>query len=244
VANNFFQFKQFTVQQQFCAMKVSTDSCIFGAAVAEAFAETELQADNTIANYLDIGTGTGLLSLMLAQKTSAVIDAVEIDNTAYEQAGNNFSVSPFKEKLSIYNNDVLHFNPGKKYDGIICNPPFFEGDLKTGNQQLNAAKHSTTFTLQQLIQIADAHLKDSGILVVLLPFHRVDDFITDAIGLNFYVQQKILLRHTVQHPYFRGILFFSKTNTSSVTKELIIKNEAGNYTDDFIHLLKDYYLYL
>jgi tRNA1Val (adenine37-N6)-methyltransferase len=240
VANSFFQFKQFTVHQEFCAMKVSTDSCIFGATVAEAFAAKGLQA----ANYLDIGAGTGLLSLMLAQKTSAFIDAVEIDKNASEQAKNNFDASPFKERLSVYNSDILHFNSSKKYDGIICNPPFFEGDLQSPDEKKNTAKHDTSLTLQQLLFISDNHLKDEGTLAVLLPYHRVDDFITEAVVQNFYVEEKILVRNSLHHPYFRGILFLSKINTLSITRQLVIKNETGNYTGEFISLQKDYYLYL
>jgi tRNA1Val (adenine37-N6)-methyltransferase len=240
VANSFFQFKQFTVQQEFCAMKVSTDSCIFGAINAEAFSGKELQA----ARYLDIGTGTGLLSLMLAQKTNALIDAVEIDTNAFEQARSNFNASPFKERLSIYNNDILYFKPGKKYDGIICNPPFFEGDLQSPDEKKNTAKHDTTLTLQQLLSAACNHLKDAGTLSVLLPYHRVDDFIKEAVTQNFYVEEKILLRNSLHHPYFRAILFLSKINNLSITRHLLIKNEAGSYTSEFVALLKDYYLYL
>ncbi len=225
-------------------MKVSTDSCIFGAAVAEVLADKELQATEGVAYYLDIGAGTGLLSLMLAQKTTAFIDAVEIDIAAYDQSSINFKASSFKDKLSVYNTDIHHYNPGKKYDAIICNPPFFEGDLKSADEKKNVAKHATTLTLQQLVKATNSHLKSDGLFVVLLPYHRTDDFIEEVAGLAFYLQQKILLRHTLQHPYFRSILFLSKIKTTSTTKELVIKNEAGNYTDEFICLLKDYYLYL
>jgi len=244
LANNFFQFKQFTVQQQFCAMKVSTDACILGAAVTEVFAKKALLTEDEKQHYLDIGTGTGLLSLMLAQKTTALIDAVEIDTAAYDEASTNFNASPFKERLSIYNSDMLYFNPAKKYDGIICNPPFFEGDLRSPDAKKNAARHDTTLTLQQLLKIADNHLKESGLLAVLLPYHRIDVFIKDAVELQFWLKEKILLRHTATHPYFRAILFLSKIKTSSATKELVIKNNVGNYTEDFVFLLKDYYLYL
>ena len=244
MANTFFQFKTFTVHQQFCAMKVSSDSCIFGAAVAEVIAGKELQATGGITNYLDIGAGTGLLSLMLAQKTTAFIDAVEIDIAAYEQSSINFEASPFKDKLSVYNTDILHFNPGKEYDAIICNPPFFEGDLKSVDEKKNVAKHDTALTLQRLLKVIDGLLKSDGLFAVLLPYHRIDDFIKQATDLHFYLIEKIFIRHTSTHSYFRGILFFSKIKTTSSTKELVIKNEAGNYTNEFICLLKDYYLYL
>ncbi len=244
MANFFFQFKQFTVHQQFCAMKVSTDSCIFGAAIAESLAAKELQDAGSINHYLDIGTGTGLLSLMLAQKTTAFIDAVEIDNDAFEEAKNNFNESIFKERVSIYNSDILHFSFSTKYDAIICNPPFFEGDLQSTDKKKNTAKHDTGLTLQQLLLIADAHLKDDGTLAVLLPYHRVDNFINKASALNFCIAEKILLRNNLNHPYFRGILFLSKINMPTINRQLVIKNEAGDYSREFVALLKDYYLYL
>lgn len=225
-------------------MKVSTDSCIFGAAVAESFAAKELQALDSISHYLDIGTGTGLLSLMLAQKTRAFIDAVEIDNSAFEEAKNNFNKSPFTERISIYNNDILHLNSSKKYDAVICNPPFFEGDLQSTDKKKNTAKHDTGLTLQQLLLAANAHLKDEGTFAVLLPYHRVDNFIKEASALNFYVAEKILLRNSLHHPYFRTILFLSKIKTPSTSRQLVIKNEDGNYTSEFEALLKDYYLHL
>jgi tRNA1Val (adenine37-N6)-methyltransferase len=241
VANIFFQFKQFIVYQQHCAMKVSTDACIFGAAAAAFFADVPEQAD-TDRCYLDIGTGTGLLSLMLAQQTTAAIDAVEIDNAAFEQATQNFSASPFRKQLTAHHTDVLKFEPGKKYNGILCNPPFFEGDLQSGDAMKNAAKHSTTFTLLQLLTTADRLLTADGILAVLLPYHRVNAFIQSANGLLFYLQQQILVRHTTAHPFFRGILFLSRQQSTAHTTELVIKNEGHAYTDAFIDLLKDYYL--
>ena len=225
-------------------MKVSTDACIFGAATAEVFATKELQAIESSTNYLDIGTGTGLLSLMLAQKTTAFIDAAEIDTAAYEQARENFTASAFKERLFIYNTDILHFGGNKKYNGIICNPPFFEGDLPSPDKKKNAAKHDTTLTLQQLLKIACSLLKENGLLAVLLPYRRVAKFEKNAAALSFYLHQKILLQHTLQHSCFRAILFLSKIKTTSTTKKLVIKNEDNTYTDACFLLLKDYYLHL
>ena len=225
-------------------MKVSTDACIFGAVAAEVFAAKELQATGSSNNYLDIGTGTGLLSLMLAQKTTAFIDAAEIDTAAYEQASENFTTSVFKERLSVYNTDILHFSSNKKYNGIICNPPFFEGDLPSPDKKKNAAKHDTTLTLLQLLKIAYSLLTENGLLAVLLPHRRVAEFEKNAAAHSFFLHKKILLQHTLQHPCFRAILFLSKIKTTSTIKQLVIKNEDNTYTDACILLLKDYYLHL
>src|SRR5437868_5022622 len=142
--NNYFQFKQFIIQQDNCAMKVCTDACLFGAYIAN-----ELQSIpvNTI---LDIGAGTGLLSLMLAQKTTAVIDAVEIDNAAFEQAKENIAASPWKEKINTYHADISTFKTGKRYEHIISNPPFFEDDLRSNDEKKNFAKHDSSLTLENL----------------------------------------------------------------------------------------------
>ena len=225
-------------------MKVSTDGCIFGALISKVFTDNVLKNKDSFSNLLDIGTGTGLLSLMLAQKNMALIDAVEIDISAFRQASDNFLSSPFAERISILNKDILKYNPGKKYDGIICNPPFFEGDLKSADVSKNAAKHDTTLTLKQLLKAVKNLLKSDGLFAVLLPFHRIKEFEVEAFALNIFLQEKILVRHTLKHPYFRGVLIFSLMETAIVTRELTIKNSDNQYTPEFIDLLKDYYLYL
>ncbi|MEP7255408.1 MAG: methyltransferase [Ferruginibacter sp.] len=235
--NNYFQFKQFTVFQDKCAMKVCTDACLFGAIIANYQMQT--------ANCLDIGTGTGLLSLMYAQKNdNAIIDAVEIDKDAAEQAKNNFTASPWAERLHVFNTDVLVFKAEKKYDCIISNPPFFEDDLKSTDENKNKAKHDTSLSLIQLLQIVETHLNKDGIFAVLLPYHRVNYFIEEVAKANLYLNQQILVRQTAKHDFFRGILFFSPIKNKLQNTEIIIKDNEGKYTDAFVAALKDYYLYL
>ena len=240
MANTYFQFKQFKIEQQNCAMKVCTDACLFGAILAEKI----YREQNKVSNLLDIGTGTGLLSLQVAQKNSISIDAVEIDRDSYEQAQQNFSNSPWSEKLRIYNTDILDFVADKKYDCIISNPPFYEGDLKSDNSKKNAAKHDSTLKLEQLFKVIEEHLSPPGYFAVLLPYQRVDYFITLAADFNYKVQEKWMIRPTDAHPFFRGILFFSLAKTEIITKEISIKDSTGNYTAEFVDLLKEYYLQL
>ena len=236
--NNYFQFKQFTVFQDKCAMKVCTDACLFGAMVPPAPPKGEY-------SVFDIGTGTGLLSLMFAQKNpAAIIDAVEIDEDASEQAKDNFVTSPWPERLNIFHADILNFDPQKKYDCIISNPPFFEDDLKSTDENKNNAKHDTSLSLIQLLQIVESHLNRDGIFAVLLPYHRVNYFIEEASKFDLYLNQQILIRQTPKHDYFRGILFFSTVKTQLQNTEIIIKDNEGKYTDAFVAALKDYYLYL
>jgi len=221
-------------------MKVCTDACIFGAFIAAQINKRQLGTGN----LLDIGTGTGLLSLMAAQKTEGNIDAIEIDKAAYQQAIINFEQSPWRRRLTIHNIDALQYAPGKKYNCIISNPPFFEGDLKSANSKKNAAKHDTTLSLEQLLDIVARNLSPQGFFAVLLPYHRVGYFIETANAANFFLNQQLLIQHTRLHPFFRGILFFSQTKTVVTTNELAIKNEKGSYTPEFIELLQDYYLHL
>lgn len=238
MSNNYFQFKQFTIHQDQCAMKVCTDACLFGALVAN-----EIQLDNT-KHILDIGTGTGLLSLMLAQKNNATINAVEIDSAAFEQATANIALTPWKDNISIYNTDITTFYPDKKYDFIISNPPFFETDLKSNDAKKNAAKHDTTLTLTDLIENINRLLNHDGYFAVLIPFHRCEYFETAASTFGFHLAKKIAVKQTPKHNYFRAVLFFSKQSADQKEIAMQIKNEAGNYSEAFIALLKDYYLHL
>ncbi len=241
MSNNYFQFKQFTIHQDKCAMKVCTDACLFGAFVAN---EIQSGKQDAIKNILDIGTGTGLLSLMLAQKLHAAIDTVEIDTPAFEQAKENITQSLYKEKIEIFNADIVQFSTGKKYDYIISNPPFFEADLKSVNEKKNAAKHDTALTLQKLLHNADRLLNTTGFFAVLLPYHRSKYFEEEAAKLNLYLSKKISVKQTPKHDYFRAILIFHKPKTIANQSTLTIKNEEGKYSDEFTNLLKDYYLYL
>lgn len=235
--NNYFQFKQFTVFQDKCAMKVCTDACLFGAVIAG--------NEQLVANCLDIGTGTGLLSLMFAQKnSSAIIDAVEINTDAAEQSIENITASPWAERIHIYNEDILTFNPGKQYDCIFSNPPFFEDDLRSPDDAKNNAKHNTSLTLSGLIHFADIHLTKDGHFAVLLPYHRVDQFTEEARKTGFHLTKQILVKQTMKHPFFRGILFFGRRENKTQCSELIIKDNANNYTPEFSAALKDYYLLL
>ena len=221
-------------------MKVCTDACLFGAYTAHTIEHSTFP----IQHILDIGTGTGLLSLMLAQETNAQIDAVEIDAAAFQQAKENFKASPWTSRLNVFNTDILHYSTDTKYDCIISNPPFFEDDLKSGNDGKNMAKHDNALTLTQLLLAINAHLTATGFFALLLPFHRVDFFEKESLAHGYHLMEKVLVKHTVTHPYFRGILIFSKNNSMPKITELVIKDENGVYTPSFVGLLQEYYLNL
>ncbi len=219
-------------------MKVCTDACLFGAYVAD-----QVKTKSS-AHILDIGTGTGLLSLMLAQKVPAMIDAVEIAEAACNQAKENFEQSPWKERLTVFNTDVQQFDPVKKYDCIISNPPFFEKDLKSNDSNKNNARHDTSLTLEQLLSVAKSLLTEDGTFTVLLPYHRVDAFIEMALNNDFHLSKKVLVKQTEKHDFFRGILIFSKLPAVVNEETIFIKSIDEKYSVRFAGLLRDFYLYL
>lgn len=232
-------------------MKVCTDACLFGAYIAEKLSDENVKykKEDLLAgspkNVLDIGAGTGLLSLMLAQKTDYHIDAVEIDEQAQQQAQGNFDASPWKERLKVYHSSVLSYEPAlQKYDFIISNPPFFEDDLKSFQTKRNIALHSTELNLQELIIQIKRLLAKDGKFAVLLPFHRAAYFEKIAAGSNFFISERVLVKQTPKHNYFRAMLLFETSFVKTSQSEIIIQEENKNYTEAFAGILKDYYLKL
>ena len=219
-------------------MKVCTDSCLFGSWIANKI-EEEIIAPKTI---LDIGSGTGLLSLMIAQKSIAQIDAIEIDEDSFQETFENFRESLWNKQLQVHHGDIKNWGSKLKYDLIISNPPFFENDLKANEQNKNVAKHDDALTFIQLLFAIKSNLATNGNFAVLLPFRRVEYFTNLAAENDLYLEEKILLKQTPKHPYFRGMLFFSSNTITTSSKEIIIKDETGNYTAEFEALLRDYYL--
>ncbi len=235
--NTFFQFKNFTIHQDKCAMKVCTDACLFGAYVANKLEQDKLP----IKNILDIGTGTGLLSLMLAQKVNTMIDAVELNEVAHMQAKGNIEVAPFKN-INIHHADILAFSSKVKYDFIICNPPFFENQLKSANKERNAAMHATTLSYIQLTEVIKQNLSENGIAALLLPFYALQDFTKILSAEYLFINDQINVKHNPTKPFFRAMLRISLKKTTINLEEISIKNKDGQYADEFVNLLKDYYL--
>ena len=236
MSNNYFAFKQFTVWQSDCALKVCTDACLFGAWVAAHV------KDDAPTSILDIGTGTGLLSLLLAQKIPAAkIDAVEIDAAAAAQAASNALATGWN--IKVHNTDIKNYS-GKKYKHIISNPPFFSNDLKSDDALRNTAMHSTTLTLQTLFTCVDDLLEPTGSFSVLLPFARVSEVEALAGAHSFVVMHKAVVQQTPNHAPFRVMYIFGKSGFINATETSIVIKENEQYTATFISYLKDYYLYL
>jgi tRNA1Val (adenine37-N6)-methyltransferase len=231
-ANNHFTFKQFTIHQDLTAMKVTTDACILGA-------YTDGQGATTI---LDIGTGTGLLSLMLAQRSNAKIDAIEINENAYNQAVVNVNESIFNDKISVYKTSIQDFETDKRYNLIISNPPFFQNHLKSENESRNNSLHTDTLSFEDLLNSVLRLLSPNGTFVVLLPLHESSVFEQLSILQELYPQKKLTIRHQKGSKILRIITTFGRIKIEIINEELIIKNPDESYTPDFQGLLKDYYL--
>ncbi len=236
--NTWFQFKQFTIQQEKCAMKVCTDACLFGAWVAQKIEQNKIKADN----ILDIGCGTGLLALMIAQKSTAQIDAVEINKDAFEQAVENINLSDWSARINIHNNSIVDFRSSKKYELIICNPPFYENQLKTKNDLRNVAMHATTLSYLELAIAIKINLAENGFAAILFPYSSIKNFEEILLTKQLFIAEKLNFAHSPLHPYFRSILLISETEKELSEHSLSIKNIDNEYSKGFKEILKDYYL--
>jgi tRNA1Val (adenine37-N6)-methyltransferase len=237
MANSYFQFKQFTVFQDQCAMKVCTDACILGAWFSE-----KTPAYSTV---LDIGSGTGLLMLMLAQKHKGEIHGIELDLPAFRQLKNNIGQSRWSSDLKAFPGDVRQFTFPHKFDFIITNPPFYEKDLPSDTHSRNLALHSKELTLTDLLNAIDGNLSQEGSFGILLPYHRAKYFEELAISRHFYLRERLLIRQTPRHDLFRAVLHFSRLKENFITDtELTIHDAQGQYTSEFVELMRDYYLKL
>ena len=254
MANTYFHFKQFTVNQEYCGMKVTTDACLFGAWVAKYFSENKILKESPF-NVLDIGTGTGLLALMIAQISSNInVDGVEIEGLAAQQATENFQASNFINQLKAIHKDIKNFNAPitNGYDFIITNPPFFDDDLKSSSHNRNLAMHSLDLSLQDLVSEIKRLLKNEGTFAILLPYHRTDFFIELASNNSFKLLDALFVKQTTKHPYFRGMLLFIKEDSSVyndnksylLTKNELVIKEGIDYSIPFKELLQPYYLKL
>lgn len=233
MGNPYFHFKKFSVQQDNVAMKVCTDACLFGAWVASQKCNPR--------NILDIGTGTGLLSLMLAQKTSADITAIDIENEAYWQSKENFDHSPWKERLSVLNISIQQFVTDERFDLIVCNPPFFKNDLRPQSGTNVIARHEETLSLPELIQAAKLNASEQGSLAVLVPYHRLDDLRKICREQNMSLIKIAYVRQTPSHGYFRAMVLVSTSCGDTQEEEIFIRAVDGSYSNEFQVLLCDYY---
>ena len=245
MANSYFQFKQFTTHQDRCTMKVTTDACLFGA-----WATKEVECWKfEVSTILDIGTGTGLLSLMLAQKIHAHIDGIEIDKATAGQAVENSAASPWKESINIIHGDVKDASvlSRKQYDVIVSNPPFYENQLSSPSTKKNIAHHDEGLLLPDLLQVISKKLAPEGLFCLLLPYKRVEEAKQLMEKNHLAITHITMVKQSTRHDYFRLFIEGShagKPGAHYTQDEIAIKDEKNEYTREFTELLKDYYLHL
>jgi tRNA1Val (adenine37-N6)-methyltransferase len=236
MSNNYFRFKEFTVHQSQCAMKVTTDACIQGA-----WATMPPDAHRV----LDIGSGTGLLSFMLAQRyKNIIIDAVEIDNDAATQAQANINESPFASRIQLFHTDAKKFSPLYQYDFIISNPPFFLNSLQSAAQNRTIARHDVLLTQKDILNVTLGLLAENGVACFLWPYneHLLWEQLITTSGM-LYLQRQLLIKDNPQKPVKRVVSIWSRKENNPQTETLIIK-EMNEYSQSFIQLMQPYYLYL
>ncbi len=231
-----FKFKEFTVSQNKCAMKIGTDSVLLGAWTS---------VENNPFSVLDVGAGTGVLSLMLAQRSNAEnIEAIEIDADAYEQCSENFESSPWADRLFCYHASLLEFveEVEDEYDLIICNPPFYSEDYKTENEARNLARFNDAMPFEHLIHAVAHLLSDDGIFSVVIPFKKEERLIMLASKVGLFLNRSLRIKGNADSETKRSLLEFSFNETKIETSELIIETARHQYTQDYINLTKDFYL--
>ncbi|MHC2990278.1 methyltransferase [Pontibacter sp. HJ8] len=235
--NTYFQFKQFRINQDQCAMKVCTDSCVFGAYVEVSQAQ----------RILDIGTGTGLLALMVAQRSQqAGIEAVEINPEAQVQAAQNFAESPWPARLQLHPMPLQDFAKecSQQYDVILSNPPFFLASLKSDNAAKNAAKHTGDLLFEDILTFAQQHLTPTGKLYLLLPPAEALHFENLARAHGLYVHETLEVYTRIDGKCIRHIqtYIFAPADSVTVNKLAIREADGTTYTVAFSDLLREYYL--
>ena len=232
-----FQFKKFAVEQDRCAMKIGTDGVLLGAWAP---------IDNNPFSILDIGTGTGIIALMLAQRSDATqIDALEIDEDAYEQATDNFENSPWNDRLFCFHAALDEFieEPEDEYDLIISNPPFYTEDYKSDNEQRDLARFSDAMPFEDLIEAADLLLSENGIFAVIIPFKEEERFIDLCAEVELFPVKATRVKGSPTTPIVRSLLAFKRYELSVLeADELIIEINRHEYTDEYIELTKGFYL--
>lgn len=235
--NPYFKFKQFTVYHDQCAMKVGTDGVLLGA-------WTEVDSASTA---LDIGTGTGLISLMLAQRNEDInIDAIDIDHDAIGQATENVNHSPFNSQIRCHNLSLQDFVKLKnnKYDLVVSNPPFFNQSLKSPKQNRTLARHTDSLFIEELIELSSSLLKEKGRLSLIYPYENKDQILSLARTDDLFPSRITEVLPTPTSSPKRILIELSREELSFETKQLVVELERHKYSPDFIELVKDYYLKL
>lgn len=235
MSNNFFRFKQFTVFQDCCAMKVGTDGVLLGA-WAEAYKRN---------NVLDVGTGTGLIALMIAQRnTNATIDAIDIDEGCVMQAKRNVFESPFSNRVDVQKSSFQDFaaRNDNKYDLIVSNPPYFHNSLKSPNLHRNYARHTDSLSFYEIISDGVSLLTESGSISLILPYEFKTSVLMHAKTVGLFAKRITNVFPLPHKPAKRILVEFGMSDTECVEDNLIVELSRHKYTDEYNALTNEFYL--
>jgi tRNA1Val (adenine37-N6)-methyltransferase len=235
MANSWFQFQQFRVEQDRCAMKISTDAVLLGG----------LAQSHSPKKILDIGTGTGVIALMLAQRfPEAQITALEIDAEAAAQARENCEQSPFSERLTVMQGRFQDFPMVEHFDLLVSNPPFFSDHLPASDPKRNLALHTHSLSFEELLHKASQLLAPSGSFWVILPPRQMQDFFQCANDNGLYPGTRVLIRDSASKPVHREVVgfTFSEPLPSVLPIELLLKIEDSSYSVDYKNLISGFLL--
>ncbi|MDB5020448.1 MAG: tRNA1(Val) ((37)-N6)-methyltransferase [Pedobacter sp.] len=228
-----FKFKQFEVDQSDCPMKINTDGVLVGV-LATHFSPKYI---------LDIGTGTGVIALMLAQRyENARVEAVEIDSSAANRAELNFKSSPFAERLFIHCADISKYNSSHRYDLILSNPPYFVNDLKSSEPRKGVARHAHEAFFDSLIKKVADLLSPDGVFWLILPVKQAEQMIVNAVLVRLFPSRIVHVFSDDTKAEFRQIVCFSFASKPVVQENFYIYASTGIYTDAYVSLLKDFFL--
>jgi len=231
-----FHFKQFSLSHHRSTMKVGTDAVLLGI-------WTELDG---VEDVLDVGTGCGILPLLLAaRKASVRVDAVELDAASAREASENFRLSPFAGRLQVFHEDINTFHPaeaGKKYDLVISNPPFFVNDRRPEKKSRQMARHSDTLSYEQLAKAGERFLKQQGRFAVVLPYRESRLFLKAAAEAGLHLHKQMLIFPMPCKEPNRVNLLLGSSAAVPETEKFIIRNEDGSFTLQYLDMVKNYYL--
>jgi len=231
-----FQFKQFTIHQDQCAMKVGTDGVLLGAWVSLE------QEPNSI---LDIGAGTGLIALQLAQRSSAeTINAMELNDDAYEQCVTNFEASPWADRLFCYHAGFDEFvdEIDDTYDLIVSNPPFYSEDVTTGSESRDKARQSSSLPFEELVEGVAKLLNENGIFAVIVPFKEESNFINLAREERLFPNRITRIKGNPNTDFKRSLMEFGFNEIEPRINSLVIEKERHQYTKEYMELTQSFYL--
>lgn len=234
--DDIFTFKKFKINQSQCAMKIGTDSVLLGSWV---------KITDDINTVLDIGAGTGVLSLMVAQRSSAeVIDAVEIENNAYEQCVANFENSDWGDRLFCYHASFYEFYEEIEdtYDLIVSNPPFYENNGEINNSEREIARFNNALPYEELIYGVSKLLSKYGRFNLVIPYEQRSKLNSISKNYGLYPQRILNIKGSPESPFKRCLIEYQFKQKALEEKNLIIEVSRHNYTSEYKELTKNFYL--